>query len=66
MAERERLRLVLELERGSEVPAGRVIVAGREHAFYGWTALATIIDAALGAALGAARPPDDNEQEHLT
>jgi hypothetical protein len=62
MAERDRLRLVLDLERGGDVPSGRVIVAGREHAFYGWTALATIIDAALGAA----QTSNDDEQEHLT
>ncbi|MCW2954179.1 MAG: hypothetical protein JWQ48_3349 [Conexibacter sp.] len=62
MADRERLRLVLDLERGGDVPSGRVIVRGREHAFYGWTALATIIDAALGAA----QTSNDDEQEHLT
>jgi uncharacterized protein YfaP (DUF2135 family) len=56
MSERDRIRLLVDVERVESSIDGRLVAPdGVGHEFYGWTALASAIEAAID---GAAAAPD--------
>jgi hypothetical protein len=53
MADRDRLRLTLELEVGSEPIVGSLSTDGRRYDFSGWLGLATALERAISTAADA-------------
>jgi hypothetical protein len=53
MADRDRLRLTLELEVGSEPIVGSLRADGRRYDFSGWLGLATALERAISTAADA-------------
>lgn len=54
MSERDRIRLLVDVERVESSIDGRLVAPdGVGHEFYGWTALASAIEAAIDGAAAA-------------